>query len=88
MSLEISAKTEALIALKAQEKGLSIDAFLERLLIDAGHKGYRIGAREWPWCSHPAASFGGRNEPVSGWLGRDAVGDSRSRMRYPVSRRS
>jgi hypothetical protein len=35
MSLEISAKTEALIAAKAQEKGLSIDAFLERLLIDA-----------------------------------------------------
>jgi hypothetical protein len=36
VSLEISAKTEALIAAKAQEKGLSIDAFLERLLIDAG----------------------------------------------------
>src|ERR1022692_365093 len=36
MSLEISAKTEVLIAAKAQEKGLSIDAFLERLLIDAG----------------------------------------------------
>lgn len=36
MSLNISLKTEALLAAKAQEQGLSIDAFLERLLNDAG----------------------------------------------------
>jgi hypothetical protein len=36
MRLDISLKTEARLAAKAQEKGLSIDAFLERLLNDAG----------------------------------------------------
>ncbi len=36
MSLDISLKTEARLAAKAQEQGLSIDAFLERLLNDAG----------------------------------------------------
>ena len=37
MRLDISSKTEALLAAKALEKGLSVDAFLERLLNDAGH---------------------------------------------------
>jgi len=36
MSLDISLETEARLAAKAQEQGLSIDAFLERLLNDAG----------------------------------------------------
>jgi hypothetical protein len=36
MSLDISPKIEAALVAKAQEKGLSIDAFLERLIIDAG----------------------------------------------------
>jgi hypothetical protein len=36
MSFDISSKTEARLAAKAQEQGLSIDAFLERLLSDAG----------------------------------------------------
>ncbi len=36
MRLDISLKTEARLALKAQEQGLSIDAFLERLLNDTG----------------------------------------------------
>jgi hypothetical protein len=36
MSLDISLKTEARLAAKAREQGLSIDAFLERLLNDAG----------------------------------------------------
>ena len=36
MSLDISPKTEALLVAKAREKGLSIDALLERLIIDAG----------------------------------------------------
>jgi len=36
MSLDISPKTEAALVAKAQEKGLSIDAFLGRLIIDAG----------------------------------------------------
>jgi hypothetical protein len=36
MHLDISPETEARLAAKAQEKGLSIDAFLERLLNDAG----------------------------------------------------
>jgi hypothetical protein len=35
MSLDISPKTEALLVAKAREKGLSIDALLERLIIDA-----------------------------------------------------
>ena len=35
MSLDISLKTEARLAAKAREQGLSIDAFLERLLNDA-----------------------------------------------------
>jgi hypothetical protein len=35
MSLDISLKTEARLAAKAQEQGLSIDALLERLLNDA-----------------------------------------------------
>jgi hypothetical protein len=34
MHLDISSTTEARLAAKAQEKGLSIDAFLERLLSD------------------------------------------------------
>ena len=33
---DISPKTEALLAAKAQEKGISIDALIERLLMDAG----------------------------------------------------
>ena len=37
MSLDISPKTEARLAAKAQEQGLSIDALLERLLNDAGN---------------------------------------------------
>jgi hypothetical protein len=36
MSLDISPKIENLLAAKAQEQGLSIDAFLERLLNEAG----------------------------------------------------
>jgi hypothetical protein len=36
MSLDISATTAARLAARAQELGLSIDAFLERLLNDAG----------------------------------------------------
>jgi len=36
MSLVISLETEARLAAKAREQGLSIDAFLERLLNDAG----------------------------------------------------
>jgi hypothetical protein len=36
MRLDISLKTEARLTAKAQEQGLSIDAFLERLLNDAG----------------------------------------------------
>jgi hypothetical protein len=36
MSLDISPKTEALLVAKDREKGLSIDALLERLIIDAG----------------------------------------------------
>ena len=36
MSLDISLKTEARLAAKAREQGLSVDAFLERLLNDAG----------------------------------------------------
>ena len=36
MSLEISLKTEALLAAKAQQQGLSLDAYLQRLLSDAG----------------------------------------------------
>ena len=35
MRLDISSKTEARLISKAQEQGLSIDAFLERLLNDA-----------------------------------------------------
>jgi hypothetical protein len=36
MSLEISLKIEAALAAKAKEKGISINALIERLLIDAG----------------------------------------------------
>jgi hypothetical protein len=36
MSLVISVETETRLAAKAREQGLSIDAFLERLLNDAG----------------------------------------------------
>jgi hypothetical protein len=36
MRLDISSKTEARLVSKAQEQGLSIDAFLERLLNDVG----------------------------------------------------
>jgi hypothetical protein len=36
MSLDISLKTERRLTAKAQELGLSIDAFLQRLLSDAG----------------------------------------------------
>jgi hypothetical protein len=36
MSLDISLKIEARLAAKAQQQGLSVDAFLERLLNDAG----------------------------------------------------
>jgi hypothetical protein len=36
MSLDISPETEACLAARAQEQGLSIDALLERLLNDAG----------------------------------------------------
>ena len=36
MSLDISLKTAARLAAKAREQGLSVDAFLERLLNDAG----------------------------------------------------
>ena len=39
MRLDIAPKTEARLAAKAQEQGLSIDAFLERLLNDAGEHG-------------------------------------------------
>ncbi|MBI4874784.1 MAG: hypothetical protein HY822_09145 [Acidobacteria bacterium] len=38
MSLDISLETEARLAAKAREQGLSIDAFLERLLNDAGDR--------------------------------------------------
>lgn len=37
MSLNISSETEARLAAKAREQGLSIDAFLERLLNDGGY---------------------------------------------------
>ena len=37
MSIDISVKTAVLLAAKAQEQGLSIDAFLERILKDAGY---------------------------------------------------
>jgi hypothetical protein len=36
MHLDISPKTKARVAARAKEKGLSIDAFLKRLLDDAG----------------------------------------------------
>jgi hypothetical protein len=36
MPLDISSETEARLVSKAQEKGLSIDAFLGQLLDDAG----------------------------------------------------
>jgi hypothetical protein len=36
MGLDISPKTEARLVSKAQEQGLSVDAFLERLLNDTG----------------------------------------------------
>ena len=36
MSLDISLETEARLAAKAREQCLSVDAFLERLLNDAG----------------------------------------------------
>ena len=36
MSLDISPETEARLAARAQEQGLSINALLERLLNDAG----------------------------------------------------
>jgi hypothetical protein len=36
MSLDISLRTEARLAAKARERGLSVDALLERLLSDAG----------------------------------------------------
>ncbi|HYL73577.1 MAG TPA: hypothetical protein VEU96_05200 [Bryobacteraceae bacterium] len=36
MRLDISMETEARLVSKAQEQGLSIDAFLERLLNEAG----------------------------------------------------
>jgi hypothetical protein len=36
MSLDISLETEARLAAKAREQGLSIDALLDRLLTDAG----------------------------------------------------
>jgi predicted HicB family RNase H-like nuclease len=36
MSLDISSKTEARLAAKAEEQGLSIDALLEQLLNEAG----------------------------------------------------
>ena len=36
MSLDISPEIEARLAARAQEKGLSIEAFLERLLNDTG----------------------------------------------------
>jgi hypothetical protein len=36
MGLNISLKTEARLAAKAREQGLSVDAFLERLLNDTG----------------------------------------------------
>jgi hypothetical protein len=36
MSLEVSPEIEAALAAKAKEKGISIDALIERLLIDAG----------------------------------------------------
>jgi hypothetical protein len=36
MHLEISPKTEARLVSKAQEQGLSVDAFLERLLNETG----------------------------------------------------
>jgi hypothetical protein len=35
MGLDISSKTEARLVSKAQEQGLTVDAFLERLLNDA-----------------------------------------------------
>lgn len=37
MSLDISVETEAQLAAKAREQGLSIDAFLKRLLGDVDH---------------------------------------------------
>jgi hypothetical protein len=36
MRLDISSETEARLTAKAQEQGLSINAFLERLVNDAG----------------------------------------------------
>src|ERR1022692_3869060 len=65
---------EALLLGFRRDEGFDFQRNVETHRAVLLHKGYRIGAREWPWCSHPAASFGGRNEPVSGWLGRDALG--------------
>jgi len=48
MSLDISLKTEARLAAKAREKGLSIDAFLERLLSDAGDLTANVANGEAP----------------------------------------
>jgi hypothetical protein len=48
MHFDISPKTEARLAAKAQEKGLSIDALLERLLNDAGDLTTSTAAGEAP----------------------------------------
>jgi hypothetical protein len=48
MHLEISSKTEARLVSKAQEQGLSVDAFLERLLNDGGDLTASTTAKQTP----------------------------------------
>jgi hypothetical protein len=46
MSLDISLTTEARLAAKAREQGLSIDSFLERLINDSSVLAAVTGSRE------------------------------------------
>jgi hypothetical protein len=48
MSLDISPQIEARLAARSEEKGLSVDAFLERLLNDADHLTAGTAAGEAP----------------------------------------
>jgi hypothetical protein len=56
MSLEISPKIEAALVAKAKEKGISIDALLERLLIDAGS--LNLGSSNGPAPEFPVWHLG------------------------------
>ena len=48
MRIDISSKTEARLISKAREQGLSVDAFLEQLLNDAGDLTIHSAAHEFP----------------------------------------